>query len=102
MNIEQVEGQLAQYKGKLVAVCVPIRGTIHQTFYGHLEIVESWEDHKFILYTVNFWPDADVNFRAGDVLKITDKPTANIAASILLITDEWKAHQKLLKEVKKP
>jgi len=65
MNTEQVEGQLGEYKDKLVAIGVPIRGTCHMTFYGNLTISENWESgDTFILYSVRYWPDCDINFRA--------------------------------------
>ena len=96
MNVEQVEGQLREYRGLNVCVCVPIRGTVHMTFYGGLDITEHWEEeHPFILYSVRHWPDADVCFRAQDVLKIKENPTTELAAAITLKTEDWMTEEKL-------
>jgi len=85
MNHEQVEGHLRAFKGLNVCVCIPIRGTVHMSFYGPLDITENWDDnHSFILYTVHHWPDADVCFRAQDVKEIKSHPTDNLAAAITL------------------
>jgi len=89
MNIEQVEATLREFKNQDVAVSVPIRGFIHLTFYGPLNIIENWnDDHSFILYTIHQWPYANICFRAQDVHNIEKYPTPILAASIILIIEE--------------
>ena len=93
MNAEQVEAHLREYQNQLVAVILPIRGTVHLTYYGNLTITESMEqNNKFYLYSIRYWPDVDINFRSQDVLSITPlkiqcdhEPKANI----LLNTEDW-------------
>jgi hypothetical protein len=89
MNIEQVEGHLRAFKDQLVSICLPMRGTIHMSFYGPLTITENWNDnHSFILYAVRHWPDAEINFRAQDVKEIKPHPNDNLAAVITLNIEE--------------
>lgn len=88
MNIEQVEGQMNEFKGKTIAVAIPIRGTVHQTFYGDLEIHHDWENH-LIIYSIKFHPDSDINFQAHDVHKIIPKPNEEVHASVILKSDTW-------------
>ncbi len=88
MNIEQVEGQLNEFKGKHIAVAIPIRGTVHQTFYGNLEINVDWVNN-IILYVIKFYPDADISFRAEDVHKIIVAPNDELSAKVILNSDTW-------------
>lgn len=99
MNIEQVEGQLQEYKEKTVSVAVPIRGTVHLQFFGPLNITSNWEDRDgFILYSLRYLPDQVVAFRAQDVMKIeinTD-PAHEELATIYLKSDEYQYHPTFL------
>jgi len=102
MNIEQVEGQLAEFDGNEVSVILPIRGTVLQTFYGRLEIKHDWENY-IILYSIKFYPDVEVSFQAHDVQKIilypyesSDVNSMNIVASIVLKGDTWLEQPRFL------
>ena len=86
MNLEQIEGQLAEYEHMTVSVAIPIRGTVCQIFFGVLHIVHDWENH-IIRYEIGFYPDAAVSFQAQDVHKIENKPNNQLAASITLKSD---------------
>jgi len=89
MNIEQIEAILQELQDQHVKVSLPIRGKIHLSYYGPLNITGNWNDnHSFILYTIHHWPDADISFRSSDVSKIIKTPTANLAASIILNIEE--------------
>jgi hypothetical protein len=96
MNVEQVEGYLAEYKGKSVAVCCPIHGTVFQAFRGNLIIQENWEDNKylFVLYSVDSNYGVTICFRSQDVKEITPNPSPGIAASITLTSEEWMTEKR--------
>lgn len=88
MNTEQVEGQLREFKDKHICIGLPIRGTIHMSFYGKLSIMENWnDDNSIILYSVATQA-VDICFRAQDVMEIKYPPTQNIAAAIMLNIEE--------------
>lgn len=97
MNIEQVEGQLSELHGKSVSVTVPIRGTVYQTFFGHLDIKHDWENH-IIRYSLRFYPDADVNFQAQDIHKIISHPSEYLDANIILKSDSWMEQEKYARQ----
>jgi hypothetical protein len=86
MNKEQVEAQLSEYERKVVAVNIPIRGTILLTYYGELIIVADWVNHM-IMYVVRFYPDMSIAFQASDVQKIISTETEALAATIILNSD---------------
>lgn len=94
MNIEQVEGQMAEYEHQTISVAIPIRGTICQVFFGELHIQHNWADH-IISYEIGFYPDAAITFQAHDVQKIVSKPNNQLAASIVLKSDSWLEQSKL-------
>jgi hypothetical protein len=78
MNLEQVEGQLAEFEGKPVSVTLPIRGSVCIIFGGDLKIEHDWENH-IISYQVGF--NHCVHFEAKDVESIAvmnDMSTASV------------------------
>lgn len=87
MSLEQLEGQMQEYEGKTIAVAIPIRGTVFNTFYGELTINHDWANHA-IYYSIRLHPDQDINFQAQDIQKITEKPNENLEASVQLKGDE--------------
>lgn len=97
MNLEQVEGQLAEFEGHDVSVAIPIRGTVCQVFFGKLEIVHDWAQH-IILYQLGFYPDAVISFQAQDVQCIVTVPaTTNngLLAKITLKPDTFMEQSRL-------
>jgi hypothetical protein len=76
MNIEQVEGQLAEFEGNQIFVVLPIRKTVSQRFYGKLSIYHKWEDH-IISYEVKLDLNSSVRFQAHDVHSIVPTPTTD-------------------------
>ena len=86
MNLEQIEGQMAEFDGMMVSVTVPIRGSIYQAFFGHLHIGHNWEEH-IILYEIRHYPDASISFQAQDVQSITPTNTPELVARIVLKSD---------------
>lgn len=93
MSFEQMEGHLAEYEGKQISVVIPIRGTVHFSYYGNLAINHDWANHS-IYYSIRLHPDSDINFQAQDVEKIIPKPNSELDATIILKSEEerYKLH----------
>lgn len=98
MNLEQVEGQMAEYEGKSVGVAIPIHGSIVQMIFGTLTIVHNWTEH-IILYEIHLQPDFAVSFQAQDIHKIVNAPNENLAATIYLKRDEHDSEKPRLDHV---
>lgn len=98
MNIEQAEGQLAEFEGKSVTVVIPIRGTVFQSVFGMLKIEHDWEHHIISYELINYTFDTVISFQAHDVQKIATplKPsTSNFVAKIFLKPDTFMQQSKL-------
>lgn len=91
MNLEQIEGHLAEFEGKKVSVTVPIRGTAHMIFSGNLQIEHDWENH-----TISYRVDGSnpfIHFQAKDVESMCATQD-NSMASIVLKSDTWMEQSK--------
>jgi len=86
MNLEQVEGQMAEFEHQTISVAIPIRGTVCQVFFGELHINHDWVNHT-ISYEIGFYPDAAISFQAQDVHKIVPHPTNQLVAAVTLKSD---------------
>lgn len=83
MNFEQIEGHLAKFEDRMVAVSLPIRGNTVITYYGNLNITHQWSTAA-IYYGIKLHPDSELTFQASDVATIINDPNPEIEASIIL------------------
>lgn len=92
-NIEQIEAQLHTLKNKYVALAVPIRGTIHMSYFGVLNLKP---ENDFILYYIPIHiANTFICFRVQDVESISPSLQLGVEALISLKTLDWMLEEKL-------